>query len=335
MASNHKYAIGDGWKAILAEVGVDCADVLRQAQLPDDLLNRDDVRLNGDAFLRFFAALDANVDDQAFWVRFTEATRPEFFTPPVFASLCSQNLAQAAERLARFKPLLGPIVLDVRDAPTGLELRYHWLEPGVRQLGFMNGTEALFATHLARLGTRQHIRPVSVVVPVLPRNPRPFEDFLGVRMTRGEDIAVTFSARDAHRPFLTASRAMWDIFEPELRKRLADLQGDATFTDRTRAVLLEGLPSGQFNVDDVARRLAVSSRTLQRRLRGEGTSFQAVVDDTREGLARNYLRKTRLSGTEIAYLLGFEEPNSFFRALRRWTGTTPERLRQQLVAEPA
>jgi len=79
----------------------------------------------------------------------------------------------------------------------------------------------------------------------------------------------------------------------------------------------------------------VSTRTLQRRLRGEGTSFKAVVDTTRESLARHYLRRTHLSSTEIAYLLGFDEASSFFRAFQRWTGTTPETLRrQQAVAAP-
>lgn len=335
MASRQTYAIGDGWKAILAEVGVHHADVLRRAQLPEDILSRDDVRLSSDSFLRFFRALDESVEHQDFWVRFTEATRPEFFTPPVFASLCSPNLSIAVERVALFKPLLGPIVLDVREAPDGLELTYRWKDPTVRQLAFMNGAEALFATQLARLGTRQRIVPTSVIVPKLPRDPLPFENFLGVRMTQGDVIRVTFSSADAHRPFLTANRAMWSIFEPELRKRLADLEGDATFADRTQAVLMEGLPSGQFNMDTVARRLAVSSRTLQRRLRGEGTTFKAVVDGTREHLAKHYLRRTKLTGTEIAYLLGFEEPNSFFRAVQRWTGTTPETLRRQLVEHPA
>lgn len=333
MPSVQTYAIGDGWKAILAEVGVDHADVLRRAQLPEDSLNRDGLRLSSEAFLRFFAALDASVGDQAFWVRFTEATRPEFFTPPVFAALCSPDLATAAKRVARFKPLLGPITLDVDDGPDGLVLVYRWKDPEVRQLAFMNGAEVLFATQLARLGTRQRIRPTSVVVPELPRDPLPFENFLGIRMTQGEVIQATFSPADAHRPFLTASRAMWEIFEPELRQRLADLAGNATFAERTQAVLLEGLPSGRFGMDDVARRLAVSSRTLQRRLRSEGTNFKSVVDATRESLAKNYLRRTQLTATEIAYLLGFEEPNSFFRAVQRWTGTTPERLRRQLVTD--
>lgn len=97
-------------------------------------------------------------------------------------------------------------------------------------------------------------------------------------MNRG---SVSFSAADAHRAFLTSSRSMWRIFEPDLRRRLADLKDDATFTERTQAVLVEALPSGAFAMDDVARRLAVSTRTLKRRLNEEDTSFTEVVRSIR------------------------------------------------------
>jgi AraC-like DNA-binding protein len=335
MATHQTYAIGEGWKEILATVGADHVDVLRRAGLPDDLLNRDNVRLTSEGLVRFMEALDGTVRDASFWVALTEAVRPGFFTPPVFAALCSPDLATAAERLARFKPLIGPIGLELRDGTAGLEMTYRWKDATIRQPAFMNGLEALFVTRLARLGTRRRVRPSSVVLPELPRHPLPFEDYLGVRITRGDAIRVVFTAADAHSPFLTASRAMWDIFEPQLRKRLADLEeGDATFAERTRAVLTEALPSGQVGMADVARRLGVSARTLQRRLHGEGTSFRGVVDDTRARLARHYLGRTELTASEIAYLLGFDEPNSFFRAFQRWTGTTPEGHRRDHVRRP-
>ena len=68
-------------------------------------------------------------------------------------------------------------------------------------------------------------------------------------------------------------------------------------------------------------------------LEDEGTSFQQVLDATREGLARYYLGATGMAGAEISFLLGFEDPNSFIRAFHDWTGTTPERLRSQLRAD--
>ena len=78
---------------------------------------------------------------------------------------------------------------------------------------------------------------------------------------------------------------------------------------------------------DVARRLAVSTRTLQRRLSEEGTSFQQELNGLRADLARHYLTNSRYSSAEISFLLGYSDPNSFIRAFHAWTGQTPESAR--------
>jgi AraC-like DNA-binding protein len=94
-----------------------------------------------------------------------------------------------------------------------------------------------------------------------------------------------------------------------------------------RAVLHETLPAGDSSITAVTKRLAISSRTLQRQPREEGRTYQAVLASTRENLAKHYLRRGNLRTGEIAYLLGYGDTNSFYRAFRRWTGTTPEPLR--------
>jgi AraC-like DNA-binding protein len=81
-------------------------------------------------------------------------------------------------------------------------------------------------------------------------------------------------------------------------------------------------------MEAIAKKLAVSKRTLQRRIEAEGTSFQQILKETREALARHYLEKTSLPASEISFLLGFDEPNSFYRAFRSWTGKTPDSVRQ-------
>ncbi len=321
------FAVGPGWKAILAQVGVDAVDVLRRARLPEDLLNGGDVRLDADDFLRLHEAIDASVQDPGFWVRLTESLSAEWFSAPLFAALCSPDLATAAARFSRFKPLLGPVSLEVHDVADGLHLTYRWEPANVPLPTHVHVVEAMFITQLARLGTREHVQPVEVVVPELPAVAEPYEAFLGVEIHRGDELVVRFDPEEAHRAFLSSNPAMWDIFEPQLSKRLADLEEEASFTRRAQAVLLEGLPSGRFSMDDVARRLGVSTRTLQRRLQDEGTRFKALVGDTRRQLACHYLRETHVSLTEIAFLLGFEEPTSFFRAFQRWAGTTPEQFR--------
>lgn len=101
-----------------------------------------------------------------------------------------------------------------------------------------------------------------------------------------------------------------------------------TTAERVQAALLEALRSGQASMQSIARKLALSKRTLQRRIEVEGTSYQVLLDETRTNLARHYLENTTLSVAEISFLLGFSEPNSFYRAFRVWTGTTPDHLRR-------
>lgn len=114
---------------------------------------------------------------------------------------------------------------------------------------------------------------------------------------------------------------------PELRRRLSDLHAAASTEDRVRAALHEILPAGDSAMTAVAREFATSPRTLQRQLQSEGTSYQRVLTRTREELARHYLADRTLSTAEIAYLLAYDDTNSFYRAFRRWTGTTPDAVR--------
>ena len=109
---------------------------------------------------------------------------------------------------------------------------------------------------------------------------------------------------------------MWRFFAPELRSRLADLQRQPAPPNRVRAALLETLPAGDHTMTTVAHHLATSPRTLQRQLQDEGTTFQAVLTGTREHLARHYLAHSAMTTADIAYLLTYDDTNSFYRAFR-------------------
>jgi AraC-like DNA-binding protein len=194
--------------------------------------------------------------------------------------------------------------------------------------------ELVFLVRLARLATREAIVPLRVTTDVLPRPTAAYREFFGVHLRSGETHSLRFRHVDALRPFLTANDGMWKAFEPELRRRLADLEGAGTLRERVRAVLLEGLPGGESSIDSVAQRLALGKRTLQRGLSEERASFQEVLRETREALARHYLERTKIAASEISFLLGFVEPSSFYRAFGVWTGRTPEAVRRAAVRTP-
>lgn len=153
-----------------------------------------------------------------------------------------------------------------------------------------------------------------------------------MRVQTGVRPRTICTAEDATLPFLTANAKMWSFFEPELCKRLSELDETATMTDRVRGALLALLPGGEASVKAVSKKLPVSTRTLQRRLKEEESTFQGVVDTIREELARHYLKNSAISGVEISFLLGYEDPDSFFRTFHSWTSDTPEQARSAMWA---
>ena len=88
---------------------------------------------------------------------------------------------------------------------------------------------------------------------------------------------------------------MWDFFESKLNQNLANLEANATTVERVRAVLLEAIPSGDCSIERVASDLAMSKRTLQRKLTAEADSFQSILQNVRSELADHYLEKSKLS----------------------------------------
>jgi AraC-like DNA-binding protein len=291
-------------------------------------LQQPSVRLSPEEYYRFWDSLEAETADPLFPIRLCESIRTESFSPPLFAALCSPNWLVATQRIAKYKTLVAPMRLDVESRDHLATLAFHWLDTPLAPPVSRVITELLFFVALARMGTREQVRPLEVVTHVLPTPVAPYEAFLGARIERGPGPRLAFTLADATRPFLTSNEPLWMTFEPALRDRLASLDSAVTTARRVRAALHEGLPSGLVGMEDVARRLALSKRTLQRRLEAEGTNFQAVLRETREALARHYLEKTLLPIAEVAFLLGFDEQNSFYRAFRVWTGATPDSVRQ-------
>ena len=108
---------------------------------------------------------------------------------------------------------------------------------------------------------------------------------------------------------------------------------DPLLTTQVKRVLREALRSDEAHVDVVAKRLGMTSRSLQRRLKDEGTSFQTVREAVRRELADRYL-DDGLAIAEISFLLGFSEPSAFFRAFKRWTGETPIESRARRRSHP-
>ena len=329
MNSAKKFIIGHGWQIIFKDLDISVSEILSRAQLPTDLFSRPNITVNSKEYFQFWVGLAETVKDNAFPVKLGQAIPVESFNPPLFAALCSPNLLVAMKRLSHFKKLLGPMSLVVQENHDSVTVTIDSINPDETIPVFLAGTESVFLVHFIRLATREHIVPLEIQIQERLHGDRAYTDFFGIAPQQGHQNQITFSLVDARQPFLTKNDSMWEFFEPELRKRLHELDLDANFRDRVQSALLELLPTGKSSIENVANKLGISKRTLQRRLKDESTSFNEVLNQTRNKLARYYLKNSSISGSEISFLLGFDDPNSFFRAFQIWTGTTPESFRKE------
>lgn len=329
MSNGKDYRLAPSWRAQIAEMGLEPSDILRIAGLPEDLMSQPEVRVSGTDFFNLWSAAESLCPGIELALEVVKRTTAETFSPPSFAALCSPNLAVALDRLSTYKQLCAPVRLDLEStADGGLKTTLRWLNPAVPPPPSLSTMELAFLVRIARMGTRKQISPTAVSLPEVPDNLQPYEEYFGTDIGTSTTGSIEFGREALRTPFLTSNDEMWETFEPSMRRRLATLTSSASTAERLRAVLLESLPSGRANIADVSQRLGLSARTLQRRLRAEDSNFNRVLASVREQLARHYLASTELSCNEIAFLLGYEEPNSFFRAFQGWTGESPERHRQ-------
>jgi AraC-like DNA-binding protein len=110
-------------------------------------------------------------------------------------------------------------------------------------------------------------------------------------------------------------------------KKLTGATPRSSFLERVRMAVANALVRGRPTIGAIARAVHASPRTLQRRLRQQGTSYAKLVDSVRRERTESLVTTGRLSITEIAFLAGFTDLGGFRRAFRRWTGVTPSRAR--------
>ena len=135
--------------------------------------------------------------------------------------------------------------------------------------------------------------------------------------------ALIFSKTDMELPFVTQNADLLATVAPQLEAELTEQLAHKTFTEQAKGILKHLLAGQRPELADIARELHLSTRTLQRRLTEQGITFQRLLDEARRELARHYLLHSTRELNETAYLLGYEDANSFFRAFHHWEGTTP------------
>ncbi|MEO7335824.1 MAG: AraC family transcriptional regulator [Caldimonas sp.] len=314
----------------ISEAGVDLVALTATLGLRVEQLENGLGRIDVD---RFLCAAWSAVDDPAFGLRAGSVVRPERFGVSGLAAMSSPTFLEALRRKGRYNRLIWGDAFDVEERGDQVIVTMI-TEDESRPYGAAKIDMELAALlAFGRRFTGAQIAPLSLAL--RQRKPAYSERYLavfGVVPHFGEETnALAFTRVDADLPLISANSLVNGGIVGVAESALMKLDLPRTVT-QVRAELGKAMHGEEPALRDIARRLCVSERTLQRRLSSEGASFSGLVDDLRREVAQHRLRGGHANVGELAFLLGFADTNSFYRAFRRWTGTTPEMFKRGVTS---
>ena len=315
----------------LEELGADWRRILEQCEIDPACIVDPEARIPQRCCDRIWTTASEVAGDPCIGLHAGERVQPHAVNLFGYLMLSSATLGDGIHRVARYQRVLtGKPWIDVEDEPSGVRVRV-----GIEHED--PDTRAIHAEYVAALllqvmswVSEKSIQPVETRFAHAARGDiADYRKALRGPVRFGADRSeLIFSPRVLEIPSQHANARFAHLHE-EFAAQLLGRQQDASLATRVRMRLAEQLESGPIDRSTVARYLALSERSLQRRLREEGTNFRSVLDEWRRDLAREKLQRHGLPIAEVAYLTGFAEVSSFTRAVRRWFGCTPGQLRTQ------
>ncbi|WP_213805353.1 AraC family transcriptional regulator [Granulicella sp. dw_53] len=308
----------------LEELGVSVPAVLRRANLPQDLFQKTRVLVSTVQLFALWRAIESISSDPLIGLKLGFEAKTERFHPMGIAALSTDNFVAAVKHMARYKKLTAPEEILHQIDLEEFSISFRWLLAIDDEPQLLTDYCFSWMLTIARHGAGKRVMPIRVEY-VMPRtNLREIERHFGCQvLIGGSRNAIIFRADDSVTPFVTRNAELLDLLAPQFEEQLKQLKDEDSFIELVRGAIQDRLTGRRPSVEEVAQALHMGGRTLQRRLKDTGSSFQRLLDEARHQMARYYLSNSVLELTEAAYLLGFEDSNSFGRAFRAWEGVPP------------
>jgi len=319
--------------------GASVSALLARADATSEDIAHCDARLPVARYVKLLTAAAELCNEPALALKFGEAVRLEDVSIVGLIGSASATMGEGREQLNRFARL----IVDAEGAsPEMLELTRDaegvWLElsspifsasPMLVEAAF-----ARFVCGVTRSGRRF---PHAIHFTHAPTNYRDEYD-------RIFKVPITFSSRRnallIDDEFLSIklpppNRYVFGVLCERAEKLLAELKAAHTTRARVESTLIPILHTGGLGMATLAGKLGMSSATLYRQLRDEGTRYEIVLDELRHTMAKHFLDAKKTSVNETAYLLGFSDASAFSRAFKRWTGKPPSKYAENAPARRA
>jgi AraC-like DNA-binding protein len=308
--------------------GIDRSDLLRASRLDASAFRDPKGRVG-------VAHLGALWDQGSRWrrdlpIRVAEELRLDDLGPFTFMLKTAPTAFDAMRLAIDYYPLIndgGTWELRERDG----EVEVRWMNLTGARRGVAEGSESIIA-HFVRGAREVQREPLALTTIRFTHGARTsvraLEAHFGCRVEHDAPVnSITMPRAQLDGPAVMSNPAMHAFFLPLVERDLEPLRGRKTTARFARREIARRLADGPPSAETIAAALAITERTLRRRLEAEGTSYRALVDDIRRDELHPLVTDRSKSITRIAHELGFSDSSAFARACRRWFGASPSELR--------
>ena len=325
-----RFRITKGWALRFEMEKISVPALLRRAGLPANLFEPEKIYVTTAEIFALWRNV-AEMTEPDFGLKLGTELRFERSHPLAIAGICSRSFGDALERLARYKQLTCPEELRVHRKRDEASVEFHFVEAKELEPDIMVDVGLSWILNVARKGSDGEITPLRLELTRPVKHRALLEEHFGCPIRfKAERNALVFRSCDLDRPFVTQNDELVAMIGSQLEADLKARETGVSLSERVKQTLKESLAGRKPALPDVAKELGMSARTLQRRLTDAGITFQELIAETRRELAHHYLKQPTVELNETAFLLGFEDVNSFYRAFHGWEGTSPGEWRARL-----
>lgn len=319
-----RFRITKGWALRFAQEKIAVPALLRRAGLPANLFEQDKIYVTTAEIFALWRSVAEMSPDPGLGLKLGTELRFERSHPVAIAGVCSRSFGDALQRLARYKQLTCPEEIRVHRKGQETSVEFFFLEAKEAEPDIMVDVGLAWILNVARRGSDGEITPLRLDLARPANNRELLESHFGCRLRfKADRNALVFRSGDLDRPFVTHNEELLTVIGTQLESELTSRNASKDVGEQVKQTLRRSIAGKRPTVQDVAQELGLSARTLQRRLSDSKATFQQLLAEVRRELAHHYLKQTTVEFNEVAYLLGYEDANSFFRAFQLWEGTSP------------
>ncbi|NGZ76638.1 AraC family transcriptional regulator [Saccharibacillus alkalitolerans] len=313
----------------LQKTGIRPSDLTRAAGLPLTAIADSALPLGQYfAIWRTYAELTGDAAEAV--VRMVGAFDTAQYPPMALAAYHARDYRDALQRMARYKRMCPPELLAIEEKGAFCTIELNWAAPEEAGPPVLTGTTLAFLLELGRRGTGKDITAQLVEFVLKPGDRAVLERYFGCAVQGGASSdRLTLRREHLDLPFVSYNEELLALLTPVLDRSLneAPISAPSSTADKTKWIIKRSFTAGRPDMRHAARELGMSERTLQRRLSAESTGFNQLLNEARREQALEYLADPALDIRDIAFLVGYEDETSFYRAFRSWEGDTPANWR--------